>query len=124
MDKSSRAISEFMQAIGEPNRLRLITALAQGASTVTELANRLNVEVVNTSHHLGVLRRGHVVRDEKHGRFVRYELVNATVEAHGLTLRHSSGASVTIPTTEPANAPRTTVPAADTDDAADASLPS
>ena len=50
------------------------TCLRTGSKNVTELAKLLNVEIVNVSHHLGVLRQAGLVQDEKHGRFVVYSL--------------------------------------------------
>lgn len=75
--KAARAAAEILQAISEPTRLRIIRALAQGSKNVTEMAKLLNVEIVNVSHHLGVLRSAGLVVDEKVGRFVVYKLDEA-----------------------------------------------
>ena len=66
--------AELLQAIAEPNRIRIIECLWQGSKNVTELANLLEVKIVNVSHHLGVLRAAGLVRQEKKGRFVVYSL--------------------------------------------------
>ena len=65
---------ELLQAIAEPNRIRIIECLRTGSKNVTELAKLLSVEIVNVSHHLGVLRQAGLVQDEKQGRFVVYSL--------------------------------------------------
>ncbi len=72
--KQAKHCAELLQAIAEPNRIRIIDALRTGQKNVTELAKLLNVEIVNVSHHLGVLRQAGLVQDEKHGRFVVYSL--------------------------------------------------
>lgn len=72
--KNAKTCAELLQAIAEPNRIRIIDALRTGQKNVTELAKLLNVEIVNVSHHLGVLRQAGLVQDEKHGRFVVYAL--------------------------------------------------
>ena len=72
--KQAKQCAELLQAIAEPNRIRIIDALRTGQKNVTELAKLLNVEIVNVSHHLGVLRQAGLVHDEKHGRFVVYSL--------------------------------------------------
>jgi DNA-binding transcriptional ArsR family regulator len=72
--KHAKQCAELLQAIAEPNRIRIIDALRTGQKNVTELAKLLNVEIVNVSHHLGVLRQAGLVQDEKHGRFVVYSL--------------------------------------------------
>jgi len=66
--------SKLLQAIAEPNRIRIIECLWDGSKNVTELATLLDVKIVNVSHHLGVLRSAGLVRQEKKGRFVVYSL--------------------------------------------------
>lgn len=66
--------AEMLQAIAEPNRIRIIEALRTGQMNVTQLATELNVEIVNVSHHLGVLRHAGLVEAQKDGRFVVYSL--------------------------------------------------
>ena len=66
--------ADLLQAIAEPNRIRIIDCLRTGSKNVTQLADMLKVEIVNVSHHLGVLRTARLVQAEKHGRFVIYSL--------------------------------------------------
>jgi DNA-binding transcriptional ArsR family regulator len=66
--------AEMLQAIAEPNRIRIIECLRTGSMNVTQLAKALEVEIVNVSHHLGVLRNAGLVEDIKDGRFVVYSL--------------------------------------------------
>ena len=70
--KQAKACADMLQAIAEPNRIRIIECLRTGSMNVTQLAKALNVEIVNVSHHLGVLRTAGLVQDEKNGRFVVY----------------------------------------------------
>jgi DNA-binding transcriptional ArsR family regulator len=64
----------YFKALGDPERLRIIRCLHGGSRHVSELAALLGSEVVNVSHHLGVLRHASLVVDEKRGRFVYYRL--------------------------------------------------
>ena len=73
-EKEAKKCATMLAAIAEPNRIRIIECLRTGSKNVTELAKALNVEIVNVSHHLGVLRTAGLVQDEKHGRFVVYTL--------------------------------------------------
>jgi ArsR family transcriptional regulator, nickel/cobalt-responsive transcriptional repressor len=66
--------ARMLRALADPDRLRLIHCLRDGPRNVTELAGLVGGEVVNVSHHLGVLRHAGVVLDEKRGRFVVYRL--------------------------------------------------
>src|SRR5262245_21119680 len=72
--KQAKQCADMLQAIAEPNRIRIIECLRTGSMNVTQLAKALNVEIVNVSHHLGVLRTAGLVQDEKNGRFVVYSL--------------------------------------------------
>ncbi len=94
-----RAVAEWMAAIADPTRLAILKQLAAGSKNVTELAKALNVEIVNVSHHLGVLRTNGVARDEKKGRFVIYTLAaGAEVDGRTLVFSHAdSGCCFTIP---------------------------
>jgi DNA-binding transcriptional ArsR family regulator len=95
MDKTA---ADWLQCLAEPNRLAIIKELAKGSKNVTELAKLMNVEIVNVSHHLGVLRQGGLVSDEKHGRFVVYSLNGGTVKGTTLTMTHDgTGYELSVP---------------------------
>ncbi|HKB01925.1 MAG TPA: metalloregulator ArsR/SmtB family transcription factor [Gemmataceae bacterium] len=66
--------ADLLQAIGEKNRIRIIECLWDGAKNVSELAKLLKIEIVNVSHHLGVLKSARLVQHEKKGRYVVYSL--------------------------------------------------
>jgi ArsR family transcriptional regulator, nickel/cobalt-responsive transcriptional repressor len=66
--------ADLLQAIGEKNRIRIIECLFSGPKNVSELSKVLKIEIVNVSHHLGVLKSERLVRREKQGRFVVYSL--------------------------------------------------
>lgn len=77
MARSKSAIHEtakMLKAVADPDRLKIVDSLRRGEKTVSELAKILRAEIVNVSHHLGVLRRRRVVVFTKKGRFVRYSL--------------------------------------------------
>ena len=80
--------ADLLQAIGEKNRIRIIECLWEGAKNVSELAKLLKIEIVNVSHHLGVLKSARLVHHEKKGRFVVYSL--APEYFHGDTNKHAA----------------------------------
>jgi ArsR family transcriptional regulator len=63
-----------LKALADPERLRIIRCLKTGPKNVSELADSLGRELVNVSHHLGVLRHAGLVSDERRGKFVVYSL--------------------------------------------------
>jgi DNA-binding transcriptional ArsR family regulator len=70
----SEVCARLLRAVADPERLRIIQCLRSGPKNVSELAALLDAEIVNVSHHLGVLRHARLVQDEKQGRFVVYRL--------------------------------------------------
>jgi ArsR family transcriptional regulator, nickel/cobalt-responsive transcriptional repressor len=80
--------AELLQAIGEKNRIRIIECLWDGPKNVSELAKLLKIEIVNVSHHLGVLKSARLVHHEKKGRFVVYTL--SPDYFHGDNAKHAS----------------------------------
>ena len=83
-DAQAEATSKMLKAVADLDRLKIINYLRAGTKNVSQLADLLDAEIVNVSHHLGVLRETKLVRDEKRGRFVFYSL-------HPETYRMSSG---------------------------------
>ena len=66
--------AERLKALADPNRLRLVQCLFAGPSTVSNLCDLLGIEIVNVSHHLGVLRNAGLVQAEREGRHMIYSL--------------------------------------------------
>lgn len=64
----------YLKALGDPVRLRLVRALQHGPMTVTDLAELLETELPNISHHLRVLFHADLVTIRKDGKFSYYEL--------------------------------------------------
>jgi DNA-binding transcriptional ArsR family regulator len=63
-----------LKALADPERLRIVDALFGGPKNVSDLAADLEAEIVNVSHHLGVLRNAGLVQVERQGRFMIYSL--------------------------------------------------
>jgi ArsR family transcriptional regulator, nickel/cobalt-responsive transcriptional repressor len=70
----SDVCARYLKALGDSDRLKIIQALQRGPKNVSELSELLGRELVNVSHHLGVLRNAGLVQDEKKGKFVVYSL--------------------------------------------------
>lgn len=66
--------ARLLRAMGDRERLKIVQCLREGPKNVGEIANQLGVEVVNVSHHLGVLRQAGLVLDQRQGRFIVYRL--------------------------------------------------
>ncbi len=64
----------YLKALGDPIRLQIVKALQSGPLTVSDLAELLEMELANVSHHLRVLFHAHLVMTEKDGKFSYYRL--------------------------------------------------
>src|ERR1700722_20357281 len=66
--------AELLGDLADPGRLRIVRCLRDGPHSVSELADRLQIVLVNVSHHLSVLRHAGIVQSRKQGRHVVYSL--------------------------------------------------
>ncbi len=78
--------SKMLKAIADSDRLRLVLQLREGAKNVGTLADAIGAEIVNVSHHLGVMRASGLVKDRKVGRFVFYTLNPDMIHKNGSAL--------------------------------------
>ena len=69
---TARKVATMISAIAEPTRLRIAFHLARGPHHVGQLAELLDIPMVNMSHHLGVMRQAGLIDDERDGRRVVY----------------------------------------------------
>jgi DNA-binding transcriptional ArsR family regulator len=75
--------AEQLKALGEPSRLRIVSALRSGPKSVSELAESLNIELVTVSHHLGILHSARLVQKKRKGRFIHYSLYEGVFQPTG-----------------------------------------
>jgi ArsR family transcriptional regulator len=93
-----KAEADWLSAFGDPTRIAIIRFLATGEKIVTELATLAKTEIVNVSHHLGVMRGAGVVKSVRDGRMMRYTLLGATATTNNeVEMTHASGVKVVIP---------------------------
>jgi ArsR family transcriptional regulator, cadmium/lead-responsive transcriptional repressor len=71
-------------ALSDPTRRRILVTLLEGAAHPAELADALATGRTNVSNHLACLRGCGLVRGERQGRQVRYELASPRL-AHALS---------------------------------------
>jgi ArsR family transcriptional regulator len=73
-DLASDDCASKLKALADADRLRLVQILRAGPRNVSELAAEVAGDIANVSHHLQILRRSGIVRTQKQGRFVIYQL--------------------------------------------------
>lgn len=70
-------------ALTDPHRMRLCRLIARQAMTTADLADRLSMTRPQVARHLRVLRELGLVRVQRHGRYVHYELDLVAIERIG-----------------------------------------
>lgn len=78
VDKAQR-MAEFFSVLGDPNRWRILSALAAQAMRVRDLADAVEMTESAVSHQLRILRTMRLVRYSKQGRNVFYSLKDSHI---------------------------------------------
>jgi DNA-binding transcriptional ArsR family regulator len=68
------AVAEVFKLLGDPTRVRILGALAQGERCVTDLAAIVALSESAVSHQLRLLRAARLVRARRDGRMAHYAL--------------------------------------------------
>jgi len=71
--------AEFFKALANPIRIRILDELREGELTVSELRDRLEIELPNVSQQLAVLKAKNFVTARKHGTNIFYSCNDETV---------------------------------------------
>ena len=76
-------LPDLLKVLADPTRLRIVGLLAQRERCVCDLEDLLGISQSMTSHHIGVLRRAHLLlqrREERDARWAYYRLNPEAVE--------------------------------------------
>ncbi|MEX3010901.1 ArsR/SmtB family transcription factor [Hoeflea sp. TYP-13] len=73
--------NDIFRALADPTRRAIYEKLASGAKNASSLREGMQISQPAMSQHLAVLRNARLVREERQGRFVNYE-----VDPEGLAL--------------------------------------
>lgn len=73
-DEIAGQLAELFRSLSDPNRIRLISVMANGEINVGGLAQKVGISESAVSHHLRGLRQMRLVRARKDGRQVYYRL--------------------------------------------------
>lgn len=67
-------LSQVTKALSNEHRLEILDLLAQGTFPVAYIAEQINLPVANTSQHLQVLKKSGLVKIQRQGKYMYYEL--------------------------------------------------
>ena len=72
-------LAETFRLLGDPSRLRILLYCLQTPRSVGDIAESLDLSQTLVSHHLRLLRGARLVRSERHGKQIFYEVADAHV---------------------------------------------
>ena len=72
------SMQDTLQALADPTRREILNLLKQSRKSAGEISNHFSISGAAVSRHLSVLKEADLIRDEREGKYIYYEL-NATV---------------------------------------------
>ena len=72
------ALQNTLQALADPTRREILKLLKHSRLSAGEICDHFSVSGAAISRHLSVLKEADLIRDEREGKFIYYEL-NASV---------------------------------------------
>lgn len=72
------SMQDTLQALADPTRREILNLLKQSRMSAGEIGNHFSISGAAVSRHLSVLKEADLIRDEREGKYIYYEL-NATV---------------------------------------------
>lgn len=71
-------LQQTMRALADPVRREILNLLKAGRLSAGEITEHFDITAAAISRHLSVLKEADLIRDERQGKFIYYEL-NASV---------------------------------------------
>lgn len=72
------SMQDTLQALADPTRREILNLLKQSRMSAGEISNHFSISGAAVSRHLSVLKEADLIRDEREGKYIYYEL-SATV---------------------------------------------
>lgn len=72
------SMQDTLQALADPTRREILNLLKQSRMSAGEISNHFSISGAAVSRHMSVLKEADLIRDEREGKYIYYEL-NATV---------------------------------------------
>lgn len=79
LDSGLNLVAFVVKSLSDENRLRILLSLAGGRKTVSKIVEDMNLSQPLVSHHLKELRRSLLVKVERKGLFVYYEMADERI---------------------------------------------
>ena len=67
--------AEFLYALANPVRLKILALLSDKEVCVSDLANTMDIKQPNISQHLNILRKAGIIKKKRQGKSICYHIV-------------------------------------------------
>jgi len=74
------AMQHTLKALADPIRREILNMLKKGRISAGEIADHFPVTAASISRHLSVLKEADLIRDQREGKFIFYELNTSVLE--------------------------------------------
>ena len=74
------ALQKTLRALADPIRRDILNILKQGPLSAGEIAAKFSVTDASISRHLSVLKDADLIRDDRKGKFIYYEINVSVLE--------------------------------------------
>ena len=74
------SLNNTLKALSDPTRREILEMLKQGRMSAGDIAGHFEVTGASISRHLSVLKEADLIRDEREGKFIFYELNTSVLE--------------------------------------------
>ncbi len=85
------AIQHTMKALSDPIRREILNMLKKGRMSAGEITDHFAVTGASISRHLSVLKEADLIRDEREGKYIFYELNASVLEEVMLWIKDLKG---------------------------------
>ena len=73
-------LQNTLRALADPIRREILNLLKAGKRSAGEISDHFDVTGASISRHLSVLKEADLIRDERQGKFIYYELNTSVLE--------------------------------------------
>ncbi|MBQ7295234.1 MAG: winged helix-turn-helix transcriptional regulator [Clostridia bacterium] len=85
------SLQNTLKALSDPTRREILSMLKKGKLSAGEIVEKFPVSGAAVSRHLSVLKEADLIRDEREGKYIYYELNASVLEETLLWLTELKG---------------------------------
>ena len=84
-------LQQTLKALADPTRREILNLLKSGTKSAGEICDQFDITAAAISRHLSVLKDADLIRDEREGKYIYYELNASVLEEIMLWLKQLKG---------------------------------